>query len=110
MAVRAKERKTVRVGWLVAACVLAALVAGVLWFRQRPRPVAVVHPQMVSLTETIASSARVGGVQESAVGAQFTGTVEHLFVRIGDRVKAGQPIATLRNNVSQEQRRRRRPP
>jgi HlyD family secretion protein len=76
----------------------------VVWWRARPRAVAVVHPRLVALTETIASSARVGGVSESAVGAQFQGTVEHLFVRIGDRVKAGQPIATLRNNVTQEQR------
>jgi multidrug resistance efflux pump len=62
-----------------------------------------VHPERVSITETIASSARIGGVQESAVGAQFSGTIEHLFVKVGDRVTAGQPIATLRNNVTQEQ-------
>lgn len=37
------------------------------------------------------------------MGAQFSGTVEHLFVRLGDRVKAGQPIATLKNDVTQQQ-------
>jgi len=46
----------------------------------------------------------VGGVQETAVGAQFSGTVERLFVREGAQVKAGQPLATLRNNVTQTQR------
>jgi HlyD family secretion protein len=46
----------------------------------------------------------VGGVQESAVGAQFTGTVERLFVREGDRVKAGQSLATLKNDVTQQQK------
>jgi multidrug efflux pump subunit AcrA (membrane-fusion protein) len=51
-----------------------------------------VHPSPVSLTETIASSARVGGIKESAVGAQFSGTVEQLFVKAGDRVKAGQAL------------------
>jgi HlyD family secretion protein len=56
------------------------------------------------LTETIASTARVGGVVETAVGAQFTGTVERLFVKEGDRVKAGQTLATLRNDVTQQQK------
>ena len=81
------------------------IIAGAaLWFQRRPTLVSVVRPERVSLTETIASSARVGGIQESAVGAQFTGTVEHLFVRRGDRVQAGQPIATLRNEVTQQQK------
>ena len=81
------------------------IIAGAaLWFHRRPTLVSVVRPERVSLTETIASSARVGGIQESAVGAQFTGTVEHLFVRRGDRVQAGQPIATLRNEVTQQQK------
>jgi HlyD family secretion protein len=84
--------------------VLVAILAAALWFVRRPKVVAVAHPARVSLTETIASSARVGGVQESAIGAQFAGTVEHLFVKAGDRVKAGQPIATLKNDVTQQQK------
>ena len=88
---------------LIAVVVLVVIVLAGIWFFRRPRLVTVVNPQRVSITETVASSARVGGVQESAVGAQFSGTVEHLFVRIGDQVKAGQPIATLRNNVTQQQ-------
>jgi HlyD family secretion protein len=64
----------------------------------------VTHPKLVSLTETIASSARVGGVQESAIGAHFSGTVAQLFVREGDRVPAGQRLAVLRNDVPREQK------
>lgn len=90
--------------WVMLGCLLVVTIAGVLWFLRRPTLVSVVHPERVSLTETIASSARVGGIQESAIGAQFTGTVEHLFVKLGDRVQAGQPIATLRNNVTQQQK------
>ena len=89
--------------WLVLVCLLAG-VALVVWFLRRPTQVAVTHPRLVSLTETIASSARVGGVQESAVGAQFSGTVEQLFVRAGDRVTAGQKIAVLKNAVTQQQK------
>jgi HlyD family secretion protein len=100
---RTVGQKKFPVLWLVVACVLVAAAAAV-WFMLRPKQVAVTHPRLVPLTETIASSARVGGVQESAVGSQFTGTVEHLFVRIGDRVTPGQAIATLRNDVTQQQR------
>lgn len=89
--------------WLILACLLIAVIAAAVWFFRRPKSVAVVHPQQVSLVETIASSARVGGVQESAIGAQFSGTVEQLFVKVGDRVKAGQKIATLKNDVTQQQ-------
>jgi HlyD family secretion protein len=62
------------------------------------------HPKRVALTETIASSARVGGVQESAIGAHFSGTVAQLFVRAGDRVTAGQRLAVLRNDVTRQQK------
>ena len=90
--------------WVIPGCLVVIIAGAALWFQRRPTLVSVVRPERVSLTETIASSARVGGIQESAVGAQFTGTVEHLFVRRGDRVQAGQPIATLRNEVTQQQK------
>ena len=90
--------------WLMTGCLLAAIIAVTLWFVRRPNLVAVTHPTPVSLTETIASSARVGGIRESAIGAQFSGTVEHLFVKEGDRVNAGQALATLKNNVTQQQK------
>jgi HlyD family secretion protein len=89
--------------WITVACVLLLLGLAVWFVRRRPRSVAVVTPERIPITETIASSARIGGVQESAVGAQFSGTVEQLFVKEGDRVTAGQAIARLKNNVTQEQ-------
>jgi HlyD family secretion protein len=101
---QAQGRKVVRARWVQIALVAAAIVGASVWFFRRPKLVTVVHPQHVSLTEEIASSARVGGVQETAVGAQFSGTIEHLYVKVGDRVKAGQPIATLKNDVTQRQR------
>ena len=99
----AAGRNRSRGKWLVAIVLLVAIALVFLGLLRRPQLVTVVHPQRISLTETIASSARVGGVQETAVGAQFSGTVEHLFVRLGDRVKAGQPIASLKNDVTQQQ-------
>jgi HlyD family secretion protein len=92
-----------RTKWLIIGCLIVVGLAAV-WFLRRPKLVVVAHPRRVSMTETIASSARVGGVQETAVGAQFTGTIEQLFVKVGDRVQEGQPIATLRNEVTQQQK------
>src|SRR5262245_27118790 len=88
---------------MVLVCLLA-IAAAVFWFVRRPVQVTVTHPKPVSLTETIASSARVGGVQESAVGALFSGTVAQLFVRAGDRVTPGQKMAVLRNDVTRQQK------
>ena len=102
MAQTSKPR-TRRLGWLALLC-LAVAAAGIFWFLRRPTHVAVTHPKLVSLTETIASSARVGGVKETSVGAQFTGTVAQLLVRAGDRVTAGQRLAVLRNDVTQQQK------
>jgi len=103
LVVQAKVQSKTRTRWLIVGCVLVAILA-IVWFVRRPPRVLVTQPKPVSLTETIASSARVGGVQESAVGAQFTGTVQQLFVKIGDRVKASQVIAVLRNEVTQQQK------
>ena len=48
-----------------------------MWFLRCPKSAAIVHPERVSITETI---------------AQLSGTIEHLFVKVGDRVKSGQVI------------------
>lgn len=90
--------------WSAAIIVAVVVMVVVVWLARRPKFVTVVHPSRVAMTETIASSARVGGVKEAAVGAQFAGTVERLFVRDGDRVRAGEPLAMIKNDVSQQQR------
>ncbi|MFZ0663561.1 MAG: efflux RND transporter periplasmic adaptor subunit [Acidobacteriaceae bacterium] len=101
-----QSRKRKRRSWLVALglLVVAIVVAGIVWFLQRPKAVSVVNPSPVTMVETIASSARVGGVKEAGVGSQFAGTVEKLFVRDGDHVKAGQPLAILKNDVTEQQK------
>ncbi|MEO6909866.1 MAG: efflux RND transporter periplasmic adaptor subunit [Edaphobacter sp.] len=100
-----QPEKRERQVWAIALGVLILVVAGgIAWFVQRPKSVAVVSPSPVSMVETIASSARVGGVKEAAIGSQFAGTVETLFVKDGDRVKAGQPLAVLKNDVTEQQK------
>lgn len=83
--------------------VLALTVACLVWWAQRLKVVAVIQPTLTSITETIASSGRVGGVTETLVGAQAVGIVDQLLVREGDRVTAGQRLAVLHNQVAEAQ-------
>lgn len=64
---------------LAVACLVLLLPGVAVWFLRRPKSAAVVHPERVSITETIASSARLSLSRESAAGAQFSGAIEHLI-------------------------------
>jgi RND family efflux transporter MFP subunit len=97
---RAMRKWLIRLGVLVA---IAAVIAFLAWRGRRPTIVAVVQPQLTTITETIASSGRVGGATETLVGAQAQGVVKQLFVKEGDRVTAGQQLAVLKNDVAEAQ-------
>jgi HlyD family secretion protein len=96
----ARRKWGIRLGVLL---LLVLIVAFFVWRSRRPTVVAVVKPVPTAITETIASSGRVGGVTETLVGAQAAGTVEQLFVKEGDRVVAGQQLAILKNDVAEAQ-------
>ena len=83
--------------------VVVLMLAVGRWQARRPREVALIQPTLTTITETIASSGRVGGRTETFVGAQATGIVDKLFVREGDRVTAGQQLAILKNDVAEAQ-------
>jgi len=92
--------------WALRGGVLGALlliVAFFIWRSTRPTPVTTVQPKLVPITETVASSGRVTGTTETFVGAQAQGTVGNLYVKEGDRVKEGQTLAVLNNDVAEAQ-------
>jgi len=92
--------------WTIRAGVLALLLLIVgffIWRRTRPIPVTIVQPKLVPITESVASSGRVTGTTETFVGAQAQGVVDRLYVKEGDRVKAGQTLAVLKNDVAEAQ-------
>lgn len=78
---------------------LVGLGGAVGYLRSRPREVEVVLPVEKVVVESIAASGRLRGQVETSVGAQTGGRVEQLFVREGDRVRSGQPIARLDDAV-----------
>jgi len=90
----------IRLGLLL----VPVLVIGFLiWRSSRPTSVTTVQPTLVPITETVASSGRVTGMTETFVGAQAQGVVDQLFVKEGDRVSAGQTLATIKNDVAEAQ-------
>ncbi len=92
--------------WVIRLAVLLAVVLIILfltWRSRRPAEVTLVQARLTSITETIASSGRVGGATETLVGAQAQGIVESLYVKEGDTVTAGQRLAVLKNNVAEAQ-------
>jgi len=92
--------------WLIRLGILFVVVlviAFFVWRGRRPAVVTVIQPKLTTITETIASSGRVGGATETLVGAQAQGIVEQLDVKEGDRVAAGQRLAVLKNDVAEAQ-------
>jgi HlyD family secretion protein len=84
--------------------VLILLIFGFfLWRSWRPPRVTEIQPKLMTITETIASSGRVGGATETLVGVQAQGVIEQLFVREGDTVIAGQTLAIVKNDVAHAQ-------
>jgi RND family efflux transporter MFP subunit len=96
-----KRRRSLRT-WSIrgGALLIAVVVGSAIWRGAPPPTVTLVHPTLTTITETIASSGRVGGATETLVGAQAQGVVQQLDVKEGDRVIAGQRLALLKNDVA----------
>ncbi len=92
--------------WIIRSVGLILVVlAGlsVFWYTRRPVQVALVQPTQSSITETITSSGRVGGVTETNAGSQTQGIVRSLYVDDGSIVVAGQQLALIKNDVAEAQ-------
>ncbi len=101
-----RSHKKTRQQWTVRIILFA--VAGVIiltaiWYYTRPTKVTLIHPKQSVITETIASSGRVGGTTETNVGSQSQGVVQQLNVAEGDTLIRGQEIATIKNDVAEAQ-------
>ncbi|HKR15102.1 MAG TPA: efflux RND transporter periplasmic adaptor subunit [Pyrinomonadaceae bacterium] len=91
---------TIRIGVL---SVLVLVIGFLVWRSNRPTEVTTTQPKLTPITETVASSGRVSGTTETFVGAQAQGVVDELYVKEGDRVKPGQTLAVLKNDVAEAQ-------
>ncbi len=97
---KTKQQWTVRI---IIFGIISIIVISVLWFYTRPTKVTLVQPKQAVITESIASSGRVGGTTETNVGSQSQGVVRELNVKEGDTLIRGQEIATIKNDVAEAQ-------
>ncbi|MCY7376976.1 MAG: biotin/lipoyl-binding protein, partial [Pyrinomonadaceae bacterium] len=98
--------KKIKQQWIVRIIILAVvgvIVWSAIWYFTRPAKVTLIHPKQAVITETIASSGRVGGTTETNVGSQSQGIVRELNVKEGDSVIRGQEIALIKNDVAEAQ-------
>jgi HlyD family secretion protein len=93
----------VRWGRWIFFSIVVAVVASVAIFRLQPLPVEVARPLEKTVAETISSSGVVQGHTDATVGSQMPGIVTALLVEEGDRVRAGQLIARVQDNVAKQQ-------
>lgn len=58
----------------------------------------IVRPEPGVIQESITSTGTIGAAQTSNIGVVTPGIVERVFVKVGDRVKKGQPLFRTRQN------------
>lgn len=86
-----------------ALVVLGGVGAGVSYWRAQPPKIEVALPQTKTVTESIAATGRLRGERETTVGARISGRVASVLVREGDRVRTGQLLARLDDDVLRSQ-------
>ncbi len=96
--------KMAKIRQIIGGVVLVGVLgASISYIRSRPPQIDVVLPQTLTVTESIAASGRLRGELETSVGARLSGRVASVFVREGDRVRAGQTLARLDDEVLRSQ-------
>ena len=90
-------KKPIRV---IGLCVLAVFVVYTLYFlwkQSQPKPVVyeLVSPELRTIVKRTTVAGSMEARRQVAVKPQTTGIISHLLVEPGDKVKAGQVIATV---------------
>lgn len=90
-------RSAKRLG-LTVVLVLAAAAGWLGWRYGVPRPATLLTVEPTSLARELRAPGMLDALDRASVSASIQGVVEILHVDVGDRVKAGDPIAELRSD------------
>lgn len=98
--VPAKRRisKTWRIA--LAVCALLAL-AGAVYSNTRPKAeVRIAHPTYEDIASTVSTTGTVVPVNDYPARANFTGLVEKVYVKLGQKVHAGQMLVRMKDQYA----------
>lgn len=95
-ATRARKSKRKRYIWIAIAIVLLLLVARGVFFSKPPAPsYATAEARVADMENSVLASGTLEAVRQVSVGAQVSGQVKSLKVKLGDEVRQGQLVAEI---------------
>ena len=81
--------------WLKILILILIIVAGIIFFSQKKNEIKLGSLETGNITEIVSVSGSVESAQKSNLSFQKSGKVKEINVKIGDRVKKGDVLATL---------------
>ena len=95
-ATRARKSKRKRYIWIAIAIVLLLLLARGVFFSKPPAPsYATAEARVADMENSVLASGTLEAVRQVSVGAQVSGQVKSLKVKLGDEVRQGQLVAEI---------------
>lgn len=104
-------RSSKRKGWIAAGIAVVVVLGGVVWAISRPKTVGVTIPpadlytvQSLSQAANITTTGTIDSTSQVSLAFQnVSGTISFIQFQVGEKVAAGQVLATLNNSTLQAQ-------
>lgn len=82
--------------FIVATLLVIIVITGAIYLRRSPLPAYVTAPvRLGDIENSVLATGHLDAIERVNVGAQVSGQVRSLKVKLGDRVTKGQPIADI---------------
>ncbi|MDC9580240.1 macrolide transporter subunit MacA [Xenorhabdus sp. PR6a] len=101
---------SIKYRWLATGMIFIAIASALLYFFYRPKPITYQTSPVVrgDFARSVSAVGQLDAVSKVDVGAQVSGQLKELYVKLGDKVKQGQLLAlidpqTAKNTVEEIQ-------